>query len=101
VLVILRRIDPLSLAKILGLLYAILGFVFGAFVSLAALAGSLGHGNDGFLGALLGLGAVLFIPLFYAVLGFLGGLITAFLYNVLSRVVGGVKVELVPDSEAA
>lgn len=98
---ILRRIDPLSLAKILGLLYAILGFLFGAIISLAALAGSLGQGDDGFLGVLMGLGAVLFIPLFYGAIGFVGGLVTAFLYNLLSRVVGGVKLDLVPDSEPA
>jgi hypothetical protein len=100
VLVIVRHIDPLSLAKILGLLYAILGFVFGAFLSLAALAGAFGRGSDGILGVLMGLGAVLFLPLIYGALGLFGGLITALLYNLLSRVGGGVKLELVPDSEA-
>ena len=38
---VIRRVGPLSCAKVAGLLYLILGFVFGAFISLFALGGSL------------------------------------------------------------
>ena len=38
---VIRRVGPLSCAKVAGLLYLIMGFVFGAFVSLFALGGTV------------------------------------------------------------
>lgn len=46
------------------------------------------------MGALFGVGAVVFLPIFYAIIGFLGGLIGAGLYNALAGIVGGVEAEL-------
>ena len=40
-IVVIRRVGPLSCAKVAGLLYLILGFIFGAFVSLFAVGGVL------------------------------------------------------------
>jgi hypothetical protein len=39
-------------------------------------------------------GSIILFPLFYGILGFIGGLIMAGLYNLLAGFVGGIEVEL-------
>lgn len=101
---ILRRIDPLSLAKVLGLVYAALGLVVGGFVSLFALVGAFAamrsHDDEG-LGLLFGVGAVIVLPIVYGVMGAIGGLILALFYNLVARLVGGVEFELVPKAPSS
>jgi hypothetical protein len=93
---VITRVAPMSVAKIAGLIYALLGLVFGAIVSLVALVGAFaGAGGDrGFTGALFGAGAVILLPIFYGCIGFVMSLIMAALYNAVSGVVGGVHVEV-------
>jgi hypothetical protein len=95
---VLRRIGPLSCAKVSGALYAVLGLLAGSFFALVSLIGagfSAAERPDGALfGALFGVGALVLLPLFYGVLGFLGALLAAVLYNVLAGVVGGVELDL-------
>jgi hypothetical protein len=43
---------------------------------------------------LLGVGTILFFPLFYAAIGALSGLIGATLYNLISSYTGGLEVEI-------
>jgi hypothetical protein len=93
---VITRVAPLSLAKVALVLYALMGLVFGAFVSLAALAGAFAS-NDGdgmFMGALFGVGAVIVLPIFYGCMGFVMSLVTAWLYNLVSGMVGGVEVDV-------
>lgn len=97
---VLKRIGVLSCAKISGILYAVIGLIIGAVLSLFALVGlALGAGGSGqpaeaVFGLLFGVGAVIILPVFYGALGFISGLIMAALYNVLANVVGGVEIEL-------
>ena len=90
---IVNRVGPLSFAKIVGLLYVILGLIMGAGVSLfsAALGGMPGRdpGNPMF-----GVAAVVFFPVLYGVAGFVLTLIAAWLYNGLAGLVGGVEIDL-------
>lgn len=94
------RIGVLSLAKILAVTYAFLGLFIGAVISLfammgAAMGGALGQDAGGGLGAMIfGVGAVIVLPILYGCLGFIGGLIGALLYNLVSKVVGGIEIEL-------
>jgi hypothetical protein len=92
---IIRRVGPLSCAKLAGLLYAAMGFVIGAFFSLAAAIGGFASesGGDAMFAAIFGIGAVVILPLFYGGLGFVTTLIAAWLYNVTAGVVGGVEIE--------
>lgn len=93
---IIRRVGPLSFAKIAGLLYAILGLVFGGVFSLIALAGgfaSNAEGSGGF-GAIIGVGAVVIFPILYGVMAFVMTLVGAWLYNVAAGVVGGVELDV-------
>jgi hypothetical protein len=96
----LRRIEPLSLAKVAAVLYGGLGLIIGAVVSLVALVGSTfaaaaEESPVPFVGAILGVGAIVIFPLLYAFFGFLGGLIMSSLYNLGARIAGGVELDLV------
>lgn len=100
---ILRRIDPVSLAKILGILYAMLGVLIGALISLASVLGAFAGGAEhgaGEFAFLLGAGAFVIAPVVYGALGAIGGLITALIYNLAAGIVGGVQLDLEPRRTA-
>lgn len=94
------RIGVLPLAKMLAVTYAFLGLFIGGIVSLfavmgAAMGGAMGKDAGGGLGAMIfGVGAVIVLPIVYGCLGFVGGLITSVLYNLVAKVVGGIEIEL-------
>ena len=46
------------------------------------------------LGAFFGVGSIILFPIAYGIMGFIGGLITAVLYNILAGFVGGIEMEL-------
>jgi hypothetical protein len=95
----IRRIDPGSLSKVLGVLYAILGLIGGVVLALMALTGFPiggerlpGVGGAAF-GAVFGVGAIVFLPICYGIVGFIGGWIVASLYNWVAGRFGGIVVE--------
>jgi hypothetical protein len=94
----ITRVGPLSVAKVAGILYVVIGLIAGCLVSLLALAGGFaGAAADadgaGPMAALFGVGAIIFLPIFYGVLGFIGSLIMAWLFNVAAGLVGGIEVD--------
>jgi len=95
---VVKRVSPLSCAKIAGVLYAIMGLIFGAFVSLFAILGAAvapyGEGGAGMMGAMFGIGAVVLLPIMYGCLGFVMTLLTAALYNMVAGMVGGVEIDV-------
>ena len=94
---IVRRVGPLSLAKIMGVLYVLVGLCFGAIVSLISIVGGALVPNDepgGMVGMLFGAAAIIVFPIFYGVLGFVMTLIGAALYNVVASMVGGVELDV-------
>jgi hypothetical protein len=96
------RVAPISLAKILGCLYAALGLIFGVFFALLSSVAGFAAPNQGmpaFMGMMFGVGAIVLMPIFYGVMGFLSGAIGAVIYNVLAKWLGGVELN-VQDSRA-
>lgn len=101
---VLRRVGVLSCGKVLGALYALLGLIIGGIYALLALlfavigvstAQETGDAlAGGVFGVLFGVGAIILFPILYGVLGFVGGVIAAFLYNLISRFVGGIELDL-------
>lgn len=98
--VTLRRVDPFSVAKVIAVVQAAFGLLIGACLSLFSLlagfaASSLSQDSPipGWIGPLFGLGAVIALPIFYAALGFVSGLIGGLLYNFFAGMVGGIRVE--------
>ena len=85
-----KKIGVMSLAKILGFLYALFGLIVGAFFSIFSL---LGFGADE-TGLYFGLASIIIVPLLYAVFGFVGGALTAYFYNLIAGKIGGLEVEL-------
>jgi hypothetical protein len=93
---IIKRIGPVSCAKITGTLYLILGLFFGAIVSLIALIGGFASDSSGAggMGAIMGVGAIIVFPIMYGCIGFVATLIGAWLYNVLAGMVGGIEMDV-------
>lgn len=95
----IKRIGVLSVGKVFGVLYALFGLIFGAIFALFSLLGAAtgaanSQGSEALVGLVFGLGSVIFLPLFYGVLGFIFGLISALLYNGVARLIGGIEIEV-------
>lgn len=96
---IIQRVEPLSLGKMLGAIYGILGFIVGLFCALFSLAfagAPKAAGSPlvpGWFAAMFGVGAVVILPIVYGLFGLVGGVLSAFLYNVVARKLGGVAIE--------
>lgn len=93
---VIKRVGPVSCAKIVGTLYAILGLLFGGVVSLVAVAGGFGSNTSdaGAIGAIIGAGSIVVFPICYGAIGFVASLIGAWLYNFLAGMVGGIELEV-------
>ena len=93
---VIKRFEPLFVGRIAGVLYAAIGLVVGVIVSLATMIGAFaGHGEFGALtGGLVGIGAVIVLPIFYGVLGLIVAVIAAWLYNLAAGYVGGVEIDV-------
>jgi hypothetical protein len=99
----IRRFGVLSVAKIYGLLWFILGLVIGVlyglfFIIFGAAISAMGPGRDSTAGGVstivIGIVAIIVVPIFYGLIGFIAGAISALVYNVTAGVIGGVKFEL-------
>jgi hypothetical protein len=93
---VIKRVGPLSCAKVAGILYAALGAIIGVLVALFSLSGALASDSFGGagLGAVVGVGAIVIVPVFYGCLGFVFALIAAALYNAAAGFVGGVELDV-------
>ena len=93
---VIKRIEPLSLGKVAGVLYGALGLVVGAIVSVAALAGGF-NAESAFgplAGGLAGVAALALLPIFYGGLGFIVAIIAAWLYNLAAGFAGGIQIDV-------
>jgi len=86
----IRSIEVWSAAKVLGTTYALIGLIIGVLSTIGALASDTGVGE----GALTAGGVVgtIIIIIFYALAGFIGGVLTAVFYNIVASVVGGIRI---------
>ena len=90
---VIRRIVPLSAAKVLAMVYAILGLCIGAVISLIGFSGGFGSATPGVMGPLFGVGAIIILPLVYGAIGFIVILIMSWLYNWAARIMGGIEIQ--------
>jgi RNA polymerase subunit RPABC4/transcription elongation factor Spt4 len=94
---VVRRIAPMSAAKIQGTLMALLGLLFGlmfaAIGSVASMASQQSLSPLALMGAAFGVGAVIILPICYGIFGFISGLIQAGVYNLVAGFVGGIEIE--------
>jgi hypothetical protein len=101
---IVRRVGVFSLAKIQALLGFVIGLIIGVIYGLiimifgATILAMSSRGQDTAAGGVstvvMGLVVMISVPIFYTVLGFIGGAIVGLVYNLAAGIVGGVKLEL-------
>ena len=94
---VIKRVGPVSCAKISGTLYGIIGLIIGGVFSMMAMAGGFASDDAPFaagLGEVIGAAAIVVFPLFYGCLGFVATLVGAWLYNVVAGLVGGIEIEV-------
>ena len=94
----IKRFAPLQLGKMLGILYAFMGLIFVPFFLLASIFGAMiphkQGGPPAAATAAFGVGFTLMIPVLYGVLGFIAGIISAWIYNLVAKWIGGIEVEV-------
>ena len=97
---VIKRIKPMSFAKMNAVVYGLIGLLVGGMFSLIAMAGGLAAGADSengglaaTFGMIFGIGAIIIAPICYAILGFIGGLIGAVVYNFAAGMMGGIEIE--------
>jgi hypothetical protein len=73
------------------LIYGLFFIIFGAVMMSS---GGQGAGSAAAGGLIGGLAMMVFIPVFYALLGFAVGALSAFIYNVAANAIGGLELEL-------
>lgn len=99
---VVRKIGVGSLGKIMGIIYAVFGLIVGAMLTLVSLMGaSAAEGNAAMFGAIMGVGAIIIMPIIYGIMGFLAGVISALIYNVAAGWVGGIELEVEGATHAA
>jgi hypothetical protein len=96
-----KRIAPGSAFKVGLVVYAFLGLIVGICMALFSMvAGSLGSLAGGgvpgarTLGYGFGLGAIIIFPILYGIVGGIGGVIAAAVYNLAAGWVGGLEVDI-------
>ena len=91
---VVKRIGVWSYARMATIIMALFGLINGIYT--AILLASFGVNSKGMFDPLtLSLGplAIILFPIIFAILGFIGGIIGAWLYNLIAKWVGGVKIE--------
>jgi hypothetical protein len=93
-MVILKRVGVLSLAKIETIIAAIFGLLLGIFYGIFSsfLNSTASTTNNSFV---FGWWGVIIFPVLYGLIGFIAGAIGALLYNLISKWVGGVELDLI------
>ena len=93
---VITRVNAFSVAKVAAVLYAGIGLIAGALVSLVGMAWGHAIANTeggAFFGAIFGVGAIIIMPICYAIIGFIFSFIAASLFNVAAGMTGGIEVE--------
>jgi len=97
---IIRRFDVLSVMKLAGVIYGLLGLLIGVlFVVFAAFGLLVGRNQadapfSGPFGLVIAVAVAVIFPIFYGILGALmAGLMSA-IYNIASKRFGGIRVDV-------
>ena len=87
----LTYIAPVRAGIVLAVLYGILSLIVVPFFLVAAL---LGGKSGSPAPAIFGVGLAVMLPVIYAVIGFVGGVISAAIYNLIAKWTGGFEFEV-------
>lgn len=95
----INSVDAMTVGKLMGVLYAIIGLVAGLFMAAMAMVGAVAGGNAAGGNAAIGgiIAAILMLvlmPLIYGAIGFVAGALGALIYNVGAGFIGGIVIEV-------
>jgi hypothetical protein len=97
----LKRVGPGSAFKVGFAVYGILGLILGVIFALISLLGGplLGGAfppgaQPGVFRMFFGIGAVIMFPVCYGIIGGIGAVILALLYNLVAGWMGGLEVDI-------
>jgi hypothetical protein len=99
----IRKLGVLSVAKIQSLVMLVVSLLisipYGLIIIVYSLFGaSMVGGNASYAvgggGVVVGILVMVGLPIFYAIIGFIFGAISALVYNLFSGIVGGVEIEV-------
>jgi hypothetical protein len=93
----LRRLDVLSVAKMMAVIYGVLGlFAAAMFILIGGIMTTVGRqtGAQAAFNGAFSIAMGIFAPFCYAAMGFVGGALIAVVYNFVAARIGGVQVEL-------
>jgi hypothetical protein len=82
----IRRFGVGQTAKVVGVLYTLIGLVFAPFILLAALFAPEEAG--------MGIGFAVALPIIYGVAGFIFSAIGCVIYNMVASKVGGIEIQM-------
>lgn len=89
----LKKIDIMSLAKIQAFIGFVLGLLLGLLMQFTSRMPMVQQ-QAGMMQGPFGMSAIIWLPIGYAVSGFLMGLVVGLLYNLFASKFGGIKLEL-------
>jgi len=78
----IKKVQPFSLALIVTAFYLIIGLIYGFILQMERLRFPYPHEDL----------IILWFPLLMAGLGFVGGIFIAFLYNLFTKIIPGIKI---------
>lgn len=91
-----KRVKILSVAKISLLTGVLFGLIIGILVAVASSMTSADQlSSAGIPSFLSGPLAIIALPIFYGIMYFVVGIISAAIYNLFAKMVGGVQIDLV------
>jgi hypothetical protein len=90
----IKRFNPLQLGKMLAVMYGAMGLIFCPVFLLFSLFAPHQAGARGPAMFLFGTGFALMLPVIYGCMGFIGGLLSGFIYNLIAKWIGGIEVEV-------
>jgi len=96
----IQSIGVLSVAKINAAIYGVMGILFMPFLLLISLAGAFAGPRHNPLAGAVGVVFALVMPVFYAGVGFVTGLLGSLIYNLFAKWLGGIEIELSPPPSA-
>jgi hypothetical protein len=96
----LKRIAPFQAGKLLAAFYGLFSLLFVPFMMVFMAVGSFAAKAQGANAAPpmplmfgMGIGFMILLPVVYAAMGFVFGVLSAAIYNLLARWIGGLEIE--------
>lgn len=99
----INKFGILSVAKIYAVMIFVISLLiaipYGLIIIVMSLTGaSLGRGSEAFamggVGVVAGIAVMIILPIMYAIIGFIAGVIGALIYNIFAKMVGGIEIEV-------